>query len=173
MAVLNIYNYNVEYKCDPNAIGYAEVNIDFQKCHDYIMSKFPQLDTLLEIVNYQFPKTIQEFSEFALKIIDLAQGLYFGYHWYKDFEIQELVDRYPIMTTYFEELLQGQHFGVLKDQYGRYELPHSIHYAKDEDFKRDLDLKNNAICSCFVERVACELESRIDIIEMFKQGMIE
>lgn len=173
MAVLNIYNYNVEYKCDPNAIGYAEVNIDFQKCHDYIMSKFPQLDTLLEIVNYQFPKTIQEFSDFALKIIDLAQGLYFGYHWYKDFEIQELVDRYPIMTTYFEELLQGQHFGVLKDQYGRYELPHSIHYATDEEFKKHKDLRNNAICSCFVERVACELESRIDIIEMFKQGMIE
>ena len=31
MAVLNIYNYNVEYKCDPNAIGYAEVKIDFKK----------------------------------------------------------------------------------------------------------------------------------------------
>ena len=173
MAVLNIYNYNVEYKCDPNAIGYAEVKIDFKKCHDYIMNKFPQLDTLLEIVNYQFPKTIQEFSDFALKIIDLAQCLYFGYHWYKDFEIQALVDHYPIMTTYFEELLQGQHFGVLKDQYGRYELPHSIHYATDEEFKKHKDLRNNAICSCFVERVACELESRIDILEMFKQSMIK
>ena len=168
MYSLSIYNFNAEHKCNFEKIGFDNVNIDFNRVHVYIKARIPQLDVLLEVVNCGFPKTKEEFSSFALKIIDLSFGGYFDLNRTSALEFKEIVDKYPTMTTYFEELLQGQHFGVIKDSEGIYEQPTGIMFSSDKDFANSVDLKNKAICKCFVECVAKEIESKIDIIEMFR-----
>ena len=143
MYSLSIYNFNAEHKCNFEKIGFDNVNIGF-------------------------PKTKEEFSSFALKIIDLSFGGYFDLNRTSALEFKEIVDKYPTMTTYFEELLQGEHYGVIKDSEGIYEQPTGIMFSSDKDFANSVDLKNKAICKCFVECVAKEIESKIDIIEMFR-----